>query len=175
LPGAGQEGSVLHYLLSEDYRAGTPPKLLIWELPSNYMLEDELIYRQLIPAIRGGCAKSPRVILSGKLQLAALQQNQRIEVISNSGSQRQALANFDGFLDIRFSDRNIRDFYVITYYDNGERDKAWFRRTAIIDGGQYYLELSRDARFRNANLLSVFLEPTQDSPTATTVDVQLCQ
>lgn len=79
-----------------------------------------------------------------------------------------------GFLDIRLSDRNVKDFYIIVYYDNGARDKVWFRREAAVGGGQYYLELSRAPEFAGANLLSVFLEPTKAGSAATDVETRLC-
>ena len=81
---------------------------------------------------------------------------------------------FDCQLDIRISDKNVKDFYVIVYYDNGARDKVWFRREAAVSGGQYYLELSKAKEFAGANLLSVFLEPTKPSQAATQVDTRLC-
>lgn len=101
--------------------------------------------------------------------------NQRIELLSNAGDQRRDLSDLDGFLDIRISDRNLKDFYVIVYYDNGARDKVWFRREAVVTGGHYYLELSRAEAFKGANLLSVFMEPTVDIAQSTQVDIQLCR
>ena len=67
-----------------------------------------------------------------------------------------------------------KNFYVIVYYDNGQRDKQWYRREAIVAGGQYYLELSQDAAYRDANLLSVFIEPTEDLAAPVAVETRLC-
>ncbi|MDD1977078.1 alginate O-acetyltransferase AlgX-related protein [Pseudomonas tussilaginis] len=171
LPGVGQDGSLLEYLLSENYKAKAPPKLIIWELPANYQLESELMYRQLIPAIKGGCPVSTEV-MANRLQRPALKVNERIELLSNAGEARKAVNG--GFLDIRISDKNVKDFYVIVYYDNGARDKVWFRREAVVTGGQYYLELSRAKEFAGANLLSVFMEPTKPGSAATQVETRLC-
>ena len=174
LPGAGQEGALLQYLQSDSYKPEAPPKLIIWELPASYHLETPLLYRQLIPAINGGCAKSPRVLAGNRLERPALVTGQRVELLSNNGPQRQTLTGQRGFLDIKLSDKSLKDFYIITYYDNGARDKAWFRREAIIDGGQFYLELNAAAEFRDANLMSVFLEPVQPLDKPITLDVKLC-
>lgn len=173
LPGAGQDGSLLEYLLSPNYSPDKAPKLIIWELPANYRLDGELTYRQLIPAVNGGC-KASESLLETRVERPALGLNDRLELLSNAGAQRKDLKGRDAVLDIRISDPNIKNFYIITYYDNGTRDKVWFRREAIVTGGQYYLELSRAAEFRDANLLSVLLEPTQVVEQPFQIETKLC-
>lgn len=172
LPGAGAEGSLLEYLLSEDYKADKPPKLIVWELPANYRLGDPLTYRQLIPAVKGGCKAKP--LSSNTTKLAKLAIGQRIELLSNTADKMRALNTPGNFLDIKFSDKNFKSFYIITYYDNGARDKVWFRRPAIVTGGQFHLELSRSAEFKDANLLSVFIEPTQAVNDPISMEVNVC-
>lgn len=173
LPGAGQDGSLLQYLQSDDYDPASPPRLIIWELPASFRLDNPLSYRQLIPAIKGGCA-THRSLARRSLKVPPLAEHQRLQVFANAGTQRADLRNVPGFIELRLGDRDLKDFYVITYYDNGDRDKVWYRREAILDGGLYYLELSRAARFRNANLLSVFIEPTEAWPTPTSLEFNLC-
>ena len=174
LPGAGQEGALLNYLQSTDYSPDAPPKMIIWELPASFHLEDPLLYRQLLPAIQGGCAKA-EVLAGQQTALPPLQVNQRIEIFSNSGAQRRDLSDLAGFLDIQLSDKNLKDFYLITYYDNGQRDKVWYRREAIVAGGQFYLQLSQAEAYRGANLLSVFLEPTEALTEPGHVEIKLCR
>jgi alginate biosynthesis protein AlgX len=173
LPGAGQDGALLEYLLSDNYSPDNAPKLVIWELPANYSLESPYLHRQLIPAINGGCSKA-ETMTSHTLKRSALKVNERIEILSNAGARRQDLRNSRAFIDLNISDKSIKDFYLITYYDNGARDKVMMRRQAVVTGGQYYLELSRSAEFRDANLLSVFLEPTQDAAEPFQVETKLC-
>lgn len=173
LPGAGQDGSLLEYLQSSNYSPDKAPKLIIWELPANYRLDGELTYRQLIPAVNGGCKASDSV-LQAQLERPGMGLNDRLELLSNTGTARQNLKGRDAVLDIRISDPNIKNFYIITYYDNGTRDKVWFRREAIVTGGQYYLELSRAPEFRDANLLSVLLEPTQTVEQPFKIETKLC-
>ena len=174
LPGADQDGSLIQYLHSSDYDPKAPPKLIIWELPANFSLETPLTYRQLIPAINGGCAHSPKVLASASRELPGLKTAERIELLSNTGRQRQDLKDLRGFLEIKIGDANVKDFYIITYYDNGSRDKVWYRREGVVDGGLYYLELSRAAEHRGANLMSVFMEPVEPLESPTSVGVQLC-
>lgn len=173
LPGAGQDGALLEYLLSDNYSPDNAPKLVIWELPANYSLDSPYMNRQLIPAVNGGCSKAEAMV-NNTLERPALGVNDRIELLSNAGDRRQDLRNTKAFIDLKISDKSIKDFYLITYYDNGARDKVWMRRQAAVTGGQYYLELSRAAEFRDANLLSVFLEPTQAVEQPFKVETTLC-
>lgn len=173
LPGAGQDGALLQYLQSEDYDPANPPRLIIWELPASFRLDNELSYRQLIPAIKGGCA-SGRSLARRELSAPALQENQRLEIFANTGAGRRDLRDLPAFLELRLGDRDLKDFYVITYYDNGARDKVWYRREAIVDGGLFYLELSRAAQFKGANLLSVFIEPSEAWSKPTSLEFNLC-
>ncbi|WP_041524916.1 alginate O-acetyltransferase AlgX-related protein [Gilvimarinus agarilyticus] len=173
LQGSGQDGSLIQYLQSPDYDPDNPPKAIIWELPVSYALDDPLIYRQLIPAVDGACDKADAV-LQQQASFSAMQPEQRYEVLSNTAGDWRDLRGQAGYLDLRVSDSSLKEFYVITYYDNGERDKVWFRRPAIVDGGQYYLELSRDPDLAGANILSVFIEPTQSIETQIDVEVALC-
>ncbi len=173
LPGAGQEGALLNYLQSADYSPDTPPKMIIWELPASFHLEDPLLYRQLQPAIRGGCAKA-QVAAKRSSELPKLQAGQRQELLSNAGANRLDLRGKPGFIDLKLSDKNLKDFYLIVYYDNGQRDKVWYRREAIVEGGQYYLELSRDKVFADANLMSVFFEPSEPLENPSSAELQLC-
>ncbi|QQP84355.1 hypothetical protein JHT90_07910 [Entomomonas asaccharolytica] len=171
LPGAGAEGSLLEYLLSENYDAKNPPKLIIWELVANYRLGDELTYRQLIPAVKGGCKKP---LLSKTTKMSKLIEGQRIELLSNTADNIQQLNTAGNFLDIKFTDKNLKSFYIFTYYDNGARDKVWFRRPLIVTGGQFHLELSRSDEFKDANLLSVFIQPTQAVNAPISMEVSVC-
>ncbi len=174
LPGAGQDGALLEYLLSGSYSPDKAPKLVLWELPANYTLDSPYLYRQLIPAINGGCSKA-ETLVSNTLERPSLKVNDRIELFSNAGDNRQDLRNAKAFIDLKISDKSVKDFYLITYYDNGARDKVWMRRQAAVTGGQYYLELSPSADYKDANLLSVFLETTAPLDSATTLEAKLCR
>ena len=173
MPGAGDIGSLIQYFQSEDYDIDNPPKLIIWELPASYPLSEEKIYRQLVPAVDGGCDFNQQ-ILEKNHQLTAMEPAQRIEILSNTGRSRKRIDSSQGYIQLDFSDKNIKDFYVITYYDNGVRDKIWFRRANIVDGGRYFLELSKDEKFQDANLMSVFLEPSEPIKGSSTLKARLC-
>lgn len=174
MQGAGQYGALIEYLHSDDYDPKNAPRLLVWELPISYRLDASSMYRQLIPAVKGGC-KAAQSLHKQQSQLPALKVGDRLEVLNNAGADRLELTGTDGFIELKLSDRNLRDFYLITYYDNGERDKIRIRRPGVVTGGLYRLELSRAPSLQGANLLSVLLEPNQATDTPSTVDAQLCR
>ena len=115
------------------------------------------------------------MILERSHSLGPMKKADRVEVLSNTGKLRKNFTNRDSFLQLDFSNKKLKDFYVITYYDNGERDKVWFRRAGIVDGGRYLLELSNEDRFDSAKLMSVFIEPSEEFIESTDLTVQLCQ
>ncbi|MFN3579178.1 MAG: alginate O-acetyltransferase AlgX-related protein [Pseudomonas sp.] len=174
MPGAGEFGAMVEYLHSDSYKTDGPPKLIVWELPANYRLNSPEMYRQLIPAIQGQC-REDNTLLSNRLAKPSLKVADRVELLSNTGAQRLELTGRDGYLDIRASNGNLKHFYLIVYYDNGQRDKIWIRREAIVSGGQYYLELSKAPEFRDANLLSVFMEPSEELLAPTDLEIRLCR
>ncbi len=174
MQGAGQYGALIEYLHSDDYDPDKAPRLIVWELPASYRLDGESMYRQLIPAINGGCAKGTELARQ-RSEVPVLQTGERAEILNNSGSGRQDFTGLEGFLEIRLSDKNLHDFYLITYYDNGERDKVRIRRPGVVTGGLYRMELSRAESLRSANLLSVLLEATEPLEAPLQADVQLCR
>lgn len=179
MQGSGQDGSLLQYLQSTDYDPEHPPKMIVWELPANYSLDDPLMYRQLLPALQGQCTAETRVMhrqssLEAHPEMPEGADRTRVEILNNSGAERADLRGYQGYLDLRFSNLNLKDFYIITYYDNGSRDKVWVRRPNIVDGGQYYLSMSRAPLHSSANLVSIFVEPTEPTDQPTAVEASLC-
>ena len=175
LPGAGQDGALIQYLNSTDFDPQHPPRLLVWELPVSFQLETELTYRQLIPAVEGGCRTDEDLVLQREQHLPALKKGERIEILANTGQQRQQITGTSHFLELNFSNPNVKDFYLISYYDNGLRDKVWFRREAIVEGYRYLLALSEAPQLAKANLLSVFLETSEDLKDPLDLKVKLCR
>jgi len=175
LPGSGQEGSLLHYVLSDDYDHNNSPKLLLWELPASYNLSDDKIYRQIIPAINGGCDSTNKIMNKNTAITQPLIKDMRFEVLTNASKNRSTLTSSRYFLQLDFSNKSFKDFYVLVYYDSGRRDKVWFRRHNIVDGGRFFLELSKSPDLAKENLLSILIQPTEDYDNGTHVEATLCE
>lgn len=174
LPGGGQDGSFIQYLLNE-YDMNNPPKVILWELPVSYALDDSLMYRQLIPAIKGGCnAASKDVTVSNSFELSEFKVKQRYELFKGKDLVQHNIRPNKYALELSLSDTSLKDFYVITYFENGERDKVWFRRYDIVDGGKYLLEMTKIPEHRENKITSIFIEPTEPSKAGTNVEATLC-
>ena len=94
-------------------------------------------------------------------------------MLANAGERRRQTAGRGSMtLDVTFSDSAFRHFYVLAYYDDGQREKVRIRRPARLDTGRFTLRL--DPPSQDANLLSVLLELEQPVTTALTVEATLC-
>ncbi|KGD63615.1 alginate biosynthesis protein AlgX [Alcanivorax nanhaiticus] len=171
MTGGGATGSLQDLLLSEAFQSGQF-RYLIWELPVNYPLEEQEVWRQLLPAASGGC--SNRALLASQATTVPVSAvDDRIEVLANAGERRRLTAGKPHLLlEMNYSDSNFKDFYVLAYYDDGQREKIRIRRPARLDTGRFLLRL--DPPSRHGNLLSVLLEFEQPQPVAMTVETALC-
>ncbi|MZR61275.1 alginate biosynthesis protein AlgX [Alcanivorax sp. DP30] len=171
MTGGGATGSLQDILLSEAFQDGQF-RYLIWELPVSYPLADQETWRQLLPAASGGCTN--RALLASQTTTVPVSAvDDRIEVLANAGERRRLTAGKSHLLlEMNYSDSNFKDFYVLAYYDDGQREKIRIRRPARLDTGRFLLRL--DPPSRHGNLLSVLLEFEQPQPVAMTVETSLC-
>ncbi len=171
MTGGGATGSLEDLLLSDAYQSGQF-RYLIWELPVSYALEEQEVWRQLLPEASGGCADQS-LLASAKVTVPISKVDERVEVLANAGQYRRLTAGRQHLLlDMNFSDSNFKEFYVLAYYDDGQREKVRIRRPARLDNGRFMLRL--DPPGRQSNLLSVLLEFEQPVPAAMEVETSLC-
>ena len=171
MTGGGAMGALEDLLLSDAYHSGQF-RYLIWELPVNYALDEPEVWRQLLPEASGGCTDRS-VLVSERVTIPVSEIDARAEVLANGGSNRQLTAGKSHLvLDMNFSDSNFKQFYVLAYYDDGQREKIRIRRPARLDTGRFMLRL--DPPSRQSNLLSVLLEFEQPVEAAMEVEASLC-
>jgi len=171
MTGGGATGSLEDVLLSEAYQNGQF-RYLIWELPVSYAIDDQSIWRQLLPEASGGCTDKT-LLASDTVTLPISEADERAEVLANAGQHRRVTAGKSHLLlDMNFSANNLKEFYVLAYYDNGQREKIRIRRPARLDTGRFMLRL--DPPGRQSNLLSVLLEFEQPVAEAMKVETSLC-
>ena len=171
MTGGGATGSLEDFLLSEAYQDGQF-RYLVWELPVSYALEDQTVWRQLLPEASGGCTHKP-LLANETVTLPISEADERAEVLANAGQNRRVTAGKSHLLlDMNFSANNFKEFYVLAYYDNGQREKIRIRRPARLDTGRFMLRL--DPPTQQSNLLSVLLEFEQPVPAVMEVETSLC-
>ena len=171
MTGGGAMGALQEFLYSPAYQEGQF-RYLVWELPVNFDLEEPEVWREVLPAASGGCSNRS-AYTTGAVTLPVSERDQRVEVLANAGERRRQTAGSGSLtLDVMFSDSAFRHFYVLAYYDDGQREKIRIRRPARLDSGRFTLRL--DPPSQGANLLSVLLELEQPVTTALTVEATLC-
>lgn len=57
IAGGGLSGSILNYILSDNFKSN-PAKFLIWEFPAHNSLNNESFLREIVPAVYGACPAS---------------------------------------------------------------------------------------------------------------------
>lgn len=172
IPGSGRGGSLLRYLSSTDYDPEHPPSLIIWESPGGRRFDEQNFYRQIIPAIRGGCESGQSAVLEANQKVPPLTPTKRVQILSNFNTDDQAVLESTHFLELKIGDTNVNDFYVIIYFDDGSRDKIHFRKGDALEGGKYYLQMNQDSRGKR--IFSVFLEPRVQTNEAVDIGIKLC-
>lgn len=172
LGGKAFSGIINYLLLNHE----NPPKdtIILWEFPATFINDDELPFRQLLPAIYGTC-KQQDALLHNQLTNVAITDRNRIELLSNTGRNKKAIKPSDTYIQLRFSDTKFKDFYVITYFEDGSRDKYRINRADSVNN-EYYLISTTDIDVTsNKNISAIFLEPEKNLPEeAIDIEVNLC-
>lgn len=116
-PGGGFDGALSQFLASDLFQK-SPPKVIIWEFPYQQLHRtDTAIMRRMLPLVNNGCAgKEP--LLTGKATLKTGGDN--VEVLVNGGKTFTAAPAKDVWLELQFSDPNIRSISADVWYGNGK-------------------------------------------------------
>lgn len=135
--GGGTDTSPISYLQSEDF-INAPPKLLIWEMPANYLLSDYSkmmpLFSQLIPQVKGACSDK------NALAKGAGTLGQSATLIAG----QTTVAAASDFIYIEVSDRSLTEF-VLTFKGANNQDEqvAINRKTRAVNSGRYYVEVPK--------------------------------
>jgi alginate biosynthesis protein AlgX len=149
------------YLASDEYRQH-PPKVIIWELPSNYNYNSTLShagFRQVLSAIDGGCGDKTAVARwSGNLDAH--------QTSIFDGIQKIPLQ--DTYLYVEASGVMPGPLKAEILYGDGEADEIDMTGSRSRTGNRYYLEL------RGAAAPAQFVHLSGQSPGASLV-ARLCR
>lgn len=164
------DGALLEYLPSEDFQKN-PPKIMIWEVPSYYSLDNEMFYRQAIPLIKNGCAGK-----TAKLSKTTEVSGDNQEILFNGGGEVLPLAGGKHGIDLTFSDPNIKQIDATIWYINGRKDhlKASVAKR-VNNNGRFVFELKRDGEWKDMNFLSVDIARLESYGKDLKVNATLCE
>jgi len=132
---AGQDmGSWLKYIANGEF-ARHPPKLIIWEISSYYLLDDSRLFAQLIPGIRGGYAEHSPVLHTDTILTADMELGQSLFFTDKlSGIPLSELV-----IKLDFSDTDINALKFKLWYTNGKVKKAGIKKPARAETGGHFL------------------------------------
>lgn len=168
--GGGYNGA-LEQLLVEGRFRDRPPRVLVWELPSQYDLDLPLFYRQVLPMLEGACKGQP--LLRGRGAVNA----DTVEDVLNNGQRGVILPLVarDTVLRLRFSDPAVNAFFLDVLYLNGEHEQVKVERHPYVrHDGTFLVELPRTGPFAGANVFSAAVRLAQATGRDVTVDAEAC-
>jgi alginate biosynthesis protein AlgX len=171
--GGSYDGSLIQYLLSDDFQQA-PPKILIWEVPGYHRIQSELFYRQIRPMITDGC-NSREIQLTDEKELLS----GRNEMLFNGGGAVQKLLSGSLVLDLTFDNPEVKKARLTVWYVSGKREKIHLEiPSRISTNGRFMVELNYDETYRDQTYLGLDIEVPADDGSEqnipTSVRASLC-
>lgn len=158
LPGGKDIGAWLNYITNSDFSVHSP-KVIIWEVPGYYLLDNPMLFAQILPTIRGGCEEQS-VFLENDLALTGQSRS------SNTLFFTQDLLDVplsEIVLDLDFSDKEINDIRFNIWYSNGKVKKARVNKPARANtGGQFIFSLYGRLLEPDGGIMSLELSEIED-------------
>ena len=176
IAGARYDGALLQYLPTEDFQK-KPPKILIWEVPGLFTLDDELFYRQVNPLVTNGCT-GKNVLLEKSTQLtqSLSGENTPTEILFNGGGKLLKLNGNNHVIDLQFSDPTVKEIEATVWYINGRKELIRTKvANRVNNKGRFVFELKRDGEWKNMNFLSLDLARLTSYSKDLKVKATLCE
>lgn len=158
----------MEYLASESYQKH-PPRLIIWEMSSQYNIADKSFFRQLIPLIYDGCKKQP--VLMEKSQ--SLNQGKATDLVFST-QLLKTKAN-DLVMDMNISDPTVHTLQVRIWYQDGSDELFSVKQNKRAQtSGRFVFLLSQDEKRRNSKFLSMDVTHTDGIQQVVTINTRVC-
>ncbi len=144
LPAGGDDGSWLNYAASGDF-PDNPPKLIIWEVPGYYLLDDPSMFAQLEPLMRGGCHERT-LLIDEHFSLAELDHKKQSLFFTDSLLE---MPLNEVVIDLGFSEPDIDRISLNAWYSDGKVKKETINNPARANTDGHFV----------FSLFDRFLEP----------------
>lgn len=174
ISGGSFEGSLLHYLPSEEFQKH-PPKILVWEIPyQNYPNSEKnphKIFRQAVPLVNDGCRGKPLVLS----KTIPVHQGSN-ELLFNGGGRILPLVGRDYQLEFQFSETGVKDLHAMIWYLTGQKESLKLHFNQYVDNGSRFVAELRTDRpdYAAATMMGTTLEIDQAPDKPMTLTAQLC-
>lgn len=170
LRGGGYNGA-LEQQLVEGRFAQKPPRVLVWELPSQYDLNLPMFYRQVIPMLAGACRSKP--LLAGRSGVTA---DAFEDVLNNGrGGVITPLVARHTVLKLRISDPAVNTFFLDVTYMSGDHEQVKVERHPYVrHDGTFLVELPRTGPLADDTVYSASVRLATPPATAVKVEAEAC-
>lgn len=172
-PGGGFDGSLTQFLASDLFQK-SPPKVLIWEFPYQQLHRtDTAVMRRILPLVNNGCT-GKEALLSGKTTLKT--GGQFAEVLVNGGKSFNPVPAKDVWLELQFSDPNIRSVSAEVWYGNGKVQTINSEYNVYTKmSGRYVFETNYLPDTEVEPIVSVRVKSVTETSDKTTVTGTVCK
>lgn len=168
--GGGYNGALEQAILDGVF-AGTPPRLLIWELPGQFPMDSTSFYRLVGAELAGGCKSAGRI--RGRGPVSDVEQDPLANADKGIVLPLQARRHL---LKFKFSDPAVYSFFVNLTYMSGHHEKLKVERHPYVKhDGTFHFNLPDTGDFADDTLYSVGLRLAQPSESPVEVDVEVCE
>jgi alginate biosynthesis protein AlgX len=160
LSGGREIGGWLKYISSGKF-ALHHPKLIIWELPACYLLDDPMLFAQLLPALSGSCSGQPHL----------LQTETRMTTNPNPGASLfftdilRSVPMSELVFRIDFPIREINAITITVWYTDGRRKKKRIRKPGRSNsGGDFIFSLFGDLLRPSVDVIAMEITDIEGTP-----------
>lgn len=167
----GAYNGALEQIIIDGMFSGTPPKLLIWEIPGQFPLDSPSFYRLVGAELSGGCKSELK--LTGKSPVT-MEENDPL-ANAKEGVVLPLLAR-NHILKFKFSDPTVNSFFLNLTYMSGHHEKMKVERHPYVrHDGTFHFELPDAGKFADDRLYSVGVRLPQPTENKVDVEVGVCE
>lgn len=168
LSGGEDRGAWTEYLVSDTYQK-KPPKLIIWEVPSQHSMSDKSLFRQLIPLVDNGCHN--KTLLLNKSQ--TIDYGKSADVVF-SRDLLDVNAN-ELVVDLTVSDPDVKNLQVRVWYQDGTNEIFTIKQNKRAQSqGRFVFLLSQDDKRLNSKFLSMDITQIDSHAESIKLDTSVC-
>ena len=135
----------LYRFFSTDEFQNHPPKILIWEFISYHDFDEYKGFRQMIPAIKGGCSDGDALVISDSMNIndPKTYEHGIYEIIFMNNLENKHIRALDSYLELNVTEPEKRKLHVSVLYVSGDADTIDISRSSRVENnGRYFIDFT---------------------------------
>ncbi len=150
-------GSGLLFFSTDEFHQH-PPKILIWEFLSHHNFDDYAGFRQMLPAIQGGCSNEEALAIAEKSSINIIPNpiSELQEIVFMNRLEEKDIRATETYLQLDVTEPEHREIHVSILYENGDADTIDVTRSRRGENnGRYFIDFSDEI---DQNLMLIQIE-----------------